>query len=192
MTRIPMFLVLSRVAIALVFIFLLFFEFDFRNKLIAMLIIIGVITDIFDGIIARKLNVATERLRVWDSNADVLFWISAIFSVFWINSVFLREHLLLISAILGAEILVYLISFIKFRRPVATHTYLAKAWTLILLCFMIELILFSDSGLFFYLCIILGFISRLEIGLILINLKSWQTDVPSYFSVRKMNENENA
>src|SRR3990167_5874203 len=42
---------------------------------------LGVLSDILDGIIARRLKVATERLRRFDSRADVAFWVSATVAV---------------------------------------------------------------------------------------------------------------
>lgn len=37
----------------------------------------GLISDIFDGIIARYLDVADDRLRKWDAQVDVFFWLAA-------------------------------------------------------------------------------------------------------------------
>ena len=42
----------------------------------------GVISDIFDGIIARKLNVSNEKLRVLDTLFDLIFYASIISYIF--------------------------------------------------------------------------------------------------------------
>ncbi|MBI3133386.1 MAG: CDP-alcohol phosphatidyltransferase family protein [Bacteroidetes bacterium] len=187
MTQIPFILVLSRILIAGIIAALTFSEINFREYWIASLILLGVLTDLFDGIIARKLKVATEKLRVWDSNADVVFWLISIASVFYLNLHFLKSNLTWIIVLTASEILVYLVSFLKFKRPVATHTYLAKFWTLTLLIFIVELILTSDSKPAFIICITTGIISRAEIILILILLKKWATDVSSVFAVGRIN-----
>jgi len=85
------------------------------------------------------------------------------------------------------EVMAYIISYGKFKRSIATHSILAKFWTLTLLGFLIDLVLNSTSYLPFIICIALGIISRIEIILIILKLKKWTTDVPSIFVVSKIN-----
>lgn len=74
------------------------------------------------------------------------------------------------------------------KRTIATHSYLAKFWTLTLLAFLIDLTLQSDSDLPFKICSTFGIVSRIEIILIILGLKKWTTDVSSIFSVEKVNK----
>jgi len=73
MKKIPFLLIYSRIVIALVIIFLAWLKVDNYSFIITILILVGLFTDIFDGIIARKLYVSTEKLRIWDSNVDMFF-----------------------------------------------------------------------------------------------------------------------
>lgn len=148
---------------------------------------LGLLTDLFDGIIARKYNVATEKLRVWDSNVDVFFWLVVLASVFYLDHEFLLEHLLYIAGLIALEITAYVISYCRFRKTVATHSYLAKIWTLSLLVFLIDLLMTGDAAITFVICIVLGYVSRSEIILIIILLKRWTTDVSSLMAVRRIN-----
>jgi CDP-diacylglycerol--glycerol-3-phosphate 3-phosphatidyltransferase len=157
-------------------------------EFIVGLMTLGLLTDIFDGIIARKLGIATVQLRTWDSNVDQFFWIIVIASVFSLNSAFLKENYLPIIAIVILEALAYLTSYLKFKRTVATHSYLAKFWTLTLLAFLIDLTLNSNSHLLFKICAALGIVSRIEIILIILGLKKWTTDVSSIFSINRINK----
>jgi CDP-diacylglycerol--glycerol-3-phosphate 3-phosphatidyltransferase len=188
MKHIPFGLIISRLVIGFICVFLAFSKYEFVNITIVILIITGLLTDVFDGIIARKLNIATEKLRIWDSNVDVIFWLCVIFSVFYLNQNYIIENYILITVILILEIISYIISFIKFKRTIATHSILAKFWTLTLLAFLIDLTLNSTSWYWFYGCIILGIISRLEIITIILALKKWTTDVPSLLSVKNLNK----
>ena len=79
-------------------------------------------------------------------------------------------------------------SYFKFKKSIATHSILAKFWTLTLLGFLIDLVLNETSYILFMICIILGIISRVEIILIILKLKNWTTDVPSIFSVSNINQ----
>jgi CDP-diacylglycerol--glycerol-3-phosphate 3-phosphatidyltransferase len=187
MKQIPFLLIYSRILIAVIIGFLAVSEADDQAEWIVSLMIFGLLTDVFDGIIARKLNVSTEKLRIWDSNVDQFFWIVVIGSIFYLKLGFIKENLFWIGLVVFLEVLSYLISYGKFKRSIATHSILAKIWTLSLLAFLIDLALNSSSNIPFMICIGLGILSRMEIILIILRLNKWTTDVPSIFAVSKLN-----
>jgi hypothetical protein len=83
------------------------------------------------------------------------------------------------------EALTYLISFLKFRKEIATHTIGAKIWTLLLFATLIQIILQCESSVLFEFCFWVGLATRLEIIAIILTLKEWANDVPTvYHSVR--------
>ncbi|GAA3645165.1 CDP-alcohol phosphatidyltransferase family protein [Flavivirga jejuensis] len=188
MKKIPFLLIYSRILIGIMIGLLAIYKIENYHIIIVLLMSIGLITDIFDGIIARKLNISSEKLRIWDSNVDQFFWIVTITSIFYINKGFVKEKFIWIAIIILLELLCYLISFWKFKKSIATHSILAKFWTLSLLGFLIDLTLNSTSQIPFSICIILGIISRVEIILIIKKLKKWTTDVPSILAVSKINQ----
>jgi CDP-diacylglycerol--glycerol-3-phosphate 3-phosphatidyltransferase len=189
MKKLPFVLIYSRILLAISILPLVFLQVTNYEIWIAVLLIAGLLSDIFDGIIARQQQVSSEKLRTWDSNADQLFWLIALGSI-----AFLRSEILLplqpqVILILVLEGLTYLISYSRFKRTVATHSLLAKLWTLSLLTFLIEVLLFETSHSFSY-CFWLALISRAEIIAILLLLKEWTTDVPSVWVVAKINRGE--
>lgn len=190
MKNIPIILIYSRIVIALIIGIITFLKIENFATFIVILMIVGLLTDVFDGIIARNLNISTKKLRVLDSNVDQFFWIITIASIFYLNFSFVKEHIIAISSILILELLAYIISLIKFKKTIATHSLLAKFWTITLLLFLIDLTLHGISSFLFLTCIIVGIISRLEIILIIIGLKKWTTDVTSIFAVKKINNGE--
>jgi len=187
MNKIPFLLIYSRILIGIAIGLIAYYEVNNYAVLIVVLMSLGLITDIFDGIIARKLNVSSERLRVWDSNVDQFFWLMVIGSIFYLNSDFVKENSIWIGTIIVLELMCYLISYIKFKKSIATHSILAKVWTLSLLGLLIDLTLHSTSQIPFIICMVLGILSRIEILLIIKKLKVWTTDVPSIFVVSKIN-----
>ena len=78
LNRLPWLLVLFRIASGPAMIAL---AFAGHGVACAVLLSLGVLSDIFDGIIARRLGVATPALRTWDSRADVAFWLCAVIAV---------------------------------------------------------------------------------------------------------------
>ena len=188
MKKIPFLLIYSRILIAVIIGFLAFLETENKSIWIVVLMSLGLLTDVFDGIIARKLNISSEKLRVWDSNVDQFFWLVVIGAIFYLNTSFIVENIFWIGIIAFLELLSYFISYLKFKKSIATHSILAKIWTLTLLAFLIDLVLNSSSFIPFIICIALGIISRIEIILIILTLKKWTTDIPSILSVSKINK----
>ncbi len=192
MKNIPFLLIYSRIVIGFVILILAFVDMQYKPETIVALMIIGLLTDVFDGIIARKLDVASEKLRVWDSNVDQFFWLSVLFTVFYSNQDFLFANWIWILLIALLEASCYFISYLKFKKPIATHSYMAKLWTISLLAFLIDLSLNANSTYVFWVCIFLGILSRAEIILIILRLKHWTTDVLSLWSVKDVNDNKNS
>lgn len=155
-------------------------------KLIAIAIIsLGLLSDIFDGIIARRLNISTEKLRRLDSSIDQVFWCLVAFAAFIEYPAFFYENYIKLFILIGAEALTYLLSFAKFRKEVATHAIASKIWTLILFTTLIEILATGNSGVLFDICFYVGLLTRVEIIAILVLLRSWTNDVPSvYHAVR--------
>ena len=187
MKQVPFLLIISRLIFGFVVIGLALVMPQHYKIWIVTLLFLGLLSDVFDGIIARKLGIATEKLRIWDSNVDMIFWLCVVGSIFYLNFTFIKENYILILIIFCLEAIAYLISFVKFKRTIATHSILAKFWTLTLLGFLIDLALHGTSHWWFYICIGLGIISRLEIILIILKLNKWTTDVPSILAVSKLN-----
>lgn len=153
--------------------------------IIVSIIIWAVISDIFDGIIARKLNISTQKLRRLDSSVDQVFWICTLIGAFLLCGDFFIENYVKILVLLFFEGLTYLVSFIKFKKEVATHAILSKFWTLIIMGTLIQIVLSCNSGLLFNVCIYCGILTRIEVIAILLILKDWTIDVPSlYHAIR--------
>lgn len=146
-----------------------------------LFISIGLVSDIFDGIIARKLNISTVNLRRLDSTIDQIFFCCVVIGVFIHCPNFLKSNWLSFSVLMVFEIATYLIAYIKFRKEVATHTLGAKFWTLLLVATLIE-ISFTCQSMFMYdVTIVLGILTRMEIILIFILLRKWTNDVPTFY-----------
>ncbi len=190
MKQIPYILIYSRIIFAILIILLLSFPYIGSDYWVVGLMVFAILTDVFDGIIARRIGVSSERLRVLDSNVDQFFWLVTVVSVFYDSKEFILAEIVWIGIILLLELSTYMVSYFKFRRTIATHSILAKFWTISLLIFLIDLVLNNQSFYPFLVCVILGIISRIEILLIIVRLKKWVTDVPSIFSVSKLNRGE--
>ncbi|MGR3853790.1 MULTISPECIES: CDP-alcohol phosphatidyltransferase family protein [Chryseobacterium] len=180
-SKIPDILIFSRLIIGFVIVYLSFIKVENYQTIAVVLLSIGLLTDIFDGIIARYLDVSTQKLRRLDSSVDQIFFISVGVATYIQCPVFFETNVYKISILAGAEALIYVVSFLKFRKEVATHSIGAKIWALLLFGTLVQVILECRSVVLFNLCFWVGLLTRAEIIAILLLLKTWTNDVPSVF-----------
>jgi CDP-diacylglycerol--glycerol-3-phosphate 3-phosphatidyltransferase len=181
MKTIPYLLIATRFIFAPVIFSLAYFNGEKSQFVILALMFIGLLTDIFDGIIARKVGVSSEKLRRLDSQVDLVFWLSLGFAAYFINPEVIKNHWQSIALIFIMEALCYIISIIKFKKETCTHAWLSKMWGLSLLIAFTYLIGFQQAGWAFYLAIFLGIVSHVDVILIILILPKWQYDVPSCY-----------
>lgn len=170
-----------RLILGFVIVSLSYFQVSSFRMIIVSLIILDVLTDIFDGIITRKLNVSTQKLRRMDSSVDQVFWICCLIGAYLICGDFFNANYLKLLILLAVEGLTYVVSFIRFKKEVATHTILSKIWTLTIMGALIQVIISCNSLMLFNICFYLRVFSILEIIAILIVLKNWTNDIPSLY-----------
>lgn len=171
----------TRLVLGFVIVFLSYFQVTSYRVIIVSLIVLGLLTDVFDGLIARRLNVSTQKLRRMDSSVDQVFWICSLIASYVICDDFFKANYLKLLIILVVEGITYAVSFIRFQKEVATHAILSKIWTLTIMGTLIQIVITCDSLLLFNICFYIGIISRLEIISILLILKEWTNDVPSLY-----------
>jgi CDP-diacylglycerol--glycerol-3-phosphate 3-phosphatidyltransferase len=187
-SRIPKALILSRLIIGPAIIVFSSFHIDNYKIIAIILFTVGFLTDIFDGIIARQLDISTQKLRRLDSAIDQVFFISVAVATYIQRPGFFTNNALKVAVLTGAEVLIYLLSFLKFKKEIATHSIGAKAWTLFLFATLVQIILQGRSPVLFNICFWVGILTRLEIIAIILALKNWTNDVPSFYHSLKLRQ----
>lgn len=186
MKTLPYILIATRFILAPIIFLLAYFKGEDSGFLILAFMYFGLLTDIFDGIIARKVGVSSEKLRRLDSQTDLIFWLSLGFAVYFLNPELIKSEWKGILLILVMEALCYVVSIWKFRKETCTHAFLSKMWGLSLLIAFTYLIGFQQAGWAFYLTVGLGFIAHIDVILIILLLPKWQYDVPSSYHAWKI------
>jgi CDP-diacylglycerol--glycerol-3-phosphate 3-phosphatidyltransferase len=145
-------------------------------------ILVATLSDILDGIIARRLGVATVTLRRADSIVDLIFWLSVLVGLYLQNPPLIWHARVIIAAILAAEATLQAVSWARFRRMVATHSYSAKCAGLCLMIGTSLLCLQTHPAAATNLIAISYAVCALDVLAILLILPAWKSDVPSFLS----------
>jgi phosphatidylglycerophosphate synthase len=180
-TKIPLLLIAFRFVLAPVILAIAYFFREDGKITIVIMMYLGLISDILDGIVARHFNVATAKLRRMDSQTDMIFWLSIGVSTWILFPSLIKNNALPIILIFIMEGMCYAISLIKFRKETCTHAFLSKFWGITLLIAFTSLIGFNYAGIPFAIAIIFGLISHLDRILITIILPEWTHDIPSAY-----------
>jgi phosphatidylglycerophosphate synthase len=147
----------------------------------AIILIAGFLSDIFDGVVARRCGVATEGLRRLDSAVDSVFYLAAAFCAWRLHPAAITEHRWWIAAVIGTLIFNHAIEYWKFRREASYHAWSAKLWGAALFTALVVLFASGDDRLL-TIALLLGLVSHLENFLITLALPRWEHDVTSVFS----------
>ncbi len=178
---IPLSLIIFRLLLGPAMIWLTYiFKNTFRIEL-TILLLLGFLSDIFDGIIARKIGVSSEKLRRMDSQTDLVFWLCIGYCSFLLQPQIFAKNYIALLFIFFMEALTYIYSISKFGKETCTHALLSKLWGLSLFVAFVAIIGFGYGGITFFISLVLGLIGHIDVLLIIYFLPKWTHDVPSCY-----------
>ncbi len=88
--------------------------------------VVAFLSDIFDGIIARKLKVSTVKLRQADSWADISLYICVAVSLWRVYPTVLIAFQIPLLIAIAFQLTLFAVSLITFGKFPSFHTYTAK------------------------------------------------------------------
>lgn len=144
-------------------------------------IVLALLSDVFDGVLARRWHTDTENLRRWDTRADTLFYACVLVVVFLRYPAAAVSRWLGIAGLLTAEVATHVFAIAKFGRHASYHSILSKVWGLLLAASMIGLLGFGLDNWLLDLSIALGIACNLQGLAMTMLLPAWQRDVPTLF-----------
>jgi CDP-diacylglycerol--glycerol-3-phosphate 3-phosphatidyltransferase len=166
--------------------------FGWPKILFAPILIIATLSDIYDGILARRLGVATSWLRRYDSVTDVIYYLFILYCAWIAQKTAIKSHWLPISLLVGSEIATIFLSLFRFGVLPATHTYMAKLYGLCLLGCCLGFLAFNAPGWIITVLAVVGVAANSEISAILLMRKVAPVDVKSVFSRRHPQEGQSS
>jgi phosphatidylglycerophosphate synthase len=146
----------------------------------ATCLIAAFLSDIYDGVIARRFGVATASLRRFDSITDTVFYVAVAYAAWLLYPDVIRSNLVGIAAIVALEAVRYIYDLTKFRRSASYHMWSAKVWGIALFAAFFALFGFGTPALV-PVAIGVGIIADLEGLAASLILREWTHDVPSVF-----------
>jgi CDP-diacylglycerol--glycerol-3-phosphate 3-phosphatidyltransferase len=147
--------------------------------LLAALLTVALLSDVFDGIVARRLGVATPFLRRADSLVDTAFYLCATAALATRAPAVLWSHLTGIAIVGALEVSRWVLERHRYGRIAAYHMWSAKLWGIALWLGFCEAFLTGRPGPFMQAAIATGILTDIEGLAASLVLSSWHHDVRS-------------
>jgi phosphatidylglycerophosphate synthase len=174
-TKIPWAMVLLRVVLCPVIV--VGAKRGWDGKWLGLIVLVALVDDIYDGILARRWGCDTAALRRSDSWADTVFYIG-VAAALWS-----RERQLMVgnwkwlAAIIAMEMTRHIFDWVKFHRAASYHSYLAKTWGLVMGVAVIGVLSFGGPRWLLPVSLMVGIANDVEGLAMSFILPRWQRDV---------------
>lgn len=128
--RIPWLMAAARAALGPVMI--LGGRAQWNGLTLTALVVTALLSDIFDGVLARRWRCDTAAVRLFDSMADIVFYVGCAIALWMRHPAVVHNFAVPIGAVAGLEALCLAVALVKFGKLPSYHSYLAKSWGLAL------------------------------------------------------------
>jgi phosphatidylglycerophosphate synthase len=144
---------------------------------LAALIVAALLSDIFDGILARLWHCDTPAVRLFDTVADTVFYLCVAVAL-WLRAPRLcHQQLPLFGTLMAFEGSLFIFAIAKFGKPASYHSYLAKTWGLLLATAVVAEFATTHAAPLITAALILGILCNIEGFAISCLLPDWVNDV---------------
>jgi CDP-diacylglycerol---glycerol-3-phosphate 3-phosphatidyltransferase len=154
------------------------------------ILVAATLSDIFDGILARKYGVATPALRRYDSITDIIYYLFILAAAWLLCKPVIVKNLWLIALMVLSEASCILVCLVRFGKFPATHSFLAKFYGLCLLGGFIVLLVFDAGSWAVVALAVVALVTNSEILAMHLIAGSAPVDVPWIFALPKNNSRQ--
>jgi len=150
------------------------------------MIVAGFLSDVYDGILARRWGTETARLRVADTAVDTIFYLGVLMAVIVRHGAELRTRLWLVAAVLAMEGIRLAFDYLKYGRSASYHAYSAKIWGILLAVAALAALCFDRAYWLMTWALVWGLANEVEGFIMSLMLPEWTYNVKSLFRAAEL------
>lgn len=184
MVTIPNILSALRIIIAP---FLLYFAWHDNPLPFLVLFIIALLSDTFDGYLARKLDQISELGGKLDSWGDFVIYLTVPICAWWLWPELIIQEIVFVIIAVASFVVPILAGFFKYGRLTSYHTWGAKI-AAVLIGISTPLLFIGGPAWLFRLSTVFFVLVELEEISITVMLPEWRANVPSLWHALKINK----
>jgi CDP-diacylglycerol--glycerol-3-phosphate 3-phosphatidyltransferase len=137
----------------------------------------GFVSDVYDGVLARRWKTDSATLRAVDSIADTIFYLGVLLAIVLRRWQVLRGLIWLLALLLALEAVRMGFDWAKFHRMASYHSYAAKVWGVLLFAASMALLCFDRWFWLLKISLVWGILCDIEGLAISAVLPRWMHDV---------------
>src|SRR5882757_1164345 len=144
---------------------------------LAGIVVSALVSDIYDGVLARRWRCDTAGVRLFDSMADTVFYLCTAVAL-WVSQPQLwRSYRGLLIALLVLEAVRFAFDFAKLGKPASYHSYLAKLWGLVMAIAVVGVFALHRSNALVPAALVLGILCNVEGLAMSVVMPVWRKDI---------------
>jgi CDP-diacylglycerol--glycerol-3-phosphate 3-phosphatidyltransferase len=163
--------------------FVLYAALKGYENIFTLLLCINLVTDILDGLIARKFNMMTNIGARLDSIADLGTYILAFTGIYCFKAAEFQPHIFSFSIFIGLFVFCNLLALLKFKKFPSLHLYSWKIGGYIQGIFFFCLFVFGFNTIFYYVMLVWGIAAFLEHICVQLLLKEMRSNAKGLYWV---------
>ena len=139
----------------------------------AGMVVAALVSDIFDGVLARRWSCDTAAVRLLDTIADTFFYLCAGCALWLARPEVWRTNAILLAVLVGMEVFRIGFDCVKYGKMASYHSYVAKMWGLILATAVVAAFARGGSGWIMTVALGWGVLCQLEGLAMSLMLREW-------------------
>lgn len=152
-----------------------------KGCIAAVCVGLALLSDVFDGVLARRWHLDTVTLRRWDTRADTFFYACVLAVICLRYPEALERRWVLIAGLITAEVIQHVFAAVKYGRHASYHSWISKIWGLLMASAMMALLAWGIDNWFLDLTIAWGILCNVQGLAMSLLLPTWHNDVPTLF-----------
>ncbi|MDB6057135.1 MAG: CDP-alcohol phosphatidyltransferase family protein, partial [Verrucomicrobiales bacterium] len=157
---------------------------NWPHHLFVPILMAGILSDYFDGVLARRFNVAFPWVRRLDSVTDVVFYLCILVSAWLVSRSTIVGGLVPVMVMVVGELVCHGVGLVKFKAVPAVHAISAKVYGLCVFIACLGVISYGAGPWMLWGLAVVSVIANGEIVVILVLSKEAPVDVLSIFHFR--------
>ncbi len=149
------------------------------GPVLAGVLLAAFLSDVFDGVIARRMGIATAALRRADTLVDTAFYVAAAVALRISVPDAFHGTALALAFLIVVHVSRATFELAKFGRLAAYHMWSSKALGLLMLIAMASAFVTAQPGMLIAVTLWAGVLNEIEGFMASIILPAWTADVPS-------------
>jgi len=144
---------------------------------LAAMVVSALLSDIYDGVLARRWQCDTPFVRLFDSMADTFFYLCVVAALWLGIPAVWHANLTLLLTLLSLEGIRFCVDYARFGKPASYHSYLAKSWGLVMAIAVTTAFALHRNNILIPAALIMGILCDVEGLAMSFILPAWRKDV---------------